>query len=171
MHDDKFKRLVQYVCEQTTEEPEKLGATKLNKVLWLADLFSFVEFGEPITNSQYIKLERGPVPNKILPILRELEAEGAVSISKQPFHGYVQTQYRANPSVEPDFLSREQKALVDDVIRQVCENHSATSISDLSHTEIWKLADDKEEIPHYAVFSVVPGEIRKADIEWAKQCR
>src|SRR5260370_28750131 len=75
----KFKSLVHYIC-WTCADPTKLGAVKLNKVLWRADFRAYLELGQPVTGATYVKRQFGPVPSDILPTLRELEAEGNLSI-------------------------------------------------------------------------------------------
>src|SRR4051794_39698051 len=76
---EKFKALVHYICWRC-EDPTKLGAVKLNKVLWRADFRAYLELGDPVTGATYIKRQYGPVPSDILPTLRQLEAEGKLSI-------------------------------------------------------------------------------------------
>src|SRR5713226_8962653 len=75
----KFKALVHYICWRCAD-PTKLGAAKLNKVLWRADFKAYLELGEPVTGATYVKRQYGPVPFSILPSLRELEDEGKISI-------------------------------------------------------------------------------------------
>jgi hypothetical protein len=41
----------------------------------------------------------------------------------------------------------QEISIVDDVLREVCFNHTAASISLASHDDIWKLAEIGEEIP------------------------
>ena len=44
------------------EKVEKLGPTKLNKLLYFSDFEHYRLYGRPIIGDEYIKMERGPVP-------------------------------------------------------------------------------------------------------------
>jgi len=165
---DKFKAMVHYICWKTTDNPSSLGATKLNKVCWLADFLAYYHFEHAITDASYVKRPFGPVPQAIVGVLRELDAEGAVLNSTKLFHGYPQIQFRA--TCEPDisaFDGAEMK-LIDRMTKYVTEEHTAQSISDLSHDHIWKAASDGEEMPYFTIFAK-PAPITEMDREWAMQ--
>ncbi len=65
-------------------------------------------------------------------------------------------------------FSAEEMNLVDWWVKHVDEEHTATSISEASHDQMWKLAHQGEEIPLYAVFaSRIRAPLGK-ELEWAK---
>lgn len=163
---NKFKSLVHYICWRYADDPAKLGAVKLNKALWLSDLSAYYALGKPITNARYVKREFGPVPKAILPILRELESEGALEIRETPYFGRNKRTFVARQEASADFMSEDEKVIVEDTIKFVCEEHTAKSISNASHDHIWKAAEDGEEIPHFTVFAL-PDEITDEDRTWA----
>lgn len=167
MVEDRFKQLVHYVCWACADDPTKLGAVKLNKVLWLSDLNSYYHLKRPITNSRYVKRQFGPVPSRVVPVLRELELEGVLTIRSADHFGKRKKEYIVRRQAGADFLSPEEKEIVDRVIAWVTERHTAKSISNLSHDHIWKAAKDGEEIPHFTVFAN-PEEITDEDREWAR---
>ena len=74
MDREKFKTLVHYICWKC-DDPSKLGATKLNKIIWFAERSWFLKTGEAISGVKFVKQERGPVPNAILPVLDSLVEE------------------------------------------------------------------------------------------------
>jgi hypothetical protein len=158
MDRDKFKALVHYVCASRSNSPDTLGAVKLNKILWLADLSAFYETGKPITTSRYIKQEFGPVPARIMPVLRELEAERVLTIRESPYFGKRKKEYVVHQPASSDFLSATELSIVNETIDHVCDDHTAKSVSEASHDHVWKAAEDGEEIPLYTVFSK-PGTI------------
>lgn len=162
----RFKQLVHYVCSQCASDPTKLGAVKLNKALWLADLNAYYHLGEPITNARYLRRQFGPVPSMVVPVLRELEREGVLSIHTADYFGREKKEFVVHRTTSGDFLTPDEKRLVDRTIEKVTEQHTATSISSLSHDHIWHAAKDGEEIPHYTVFAN-PGEITDEDRAWA----
>ena len=165
---DKFKALVHYVCWSRKDAPSTLGAVKLNKALWLSDFRSYYANGDSITGARYVKRAQGPVPQAIVPILKELEEEGVLSISEVPFHGYMKKEYSVHKEPDTDLLSREELALTHAATSTVCDQHTATSISEASHDHIWRAAKDGEEIPYFTVFAL-PGKITQDDREWALQ--
>lgn len=165
--EDRFKQLVHYVCSIYAGDPTKLGSVKLNKALWLADLLSYYHLGEPITNARYVKRQFGPVPTKVLPALRELESEGVLIAQDTEHFGWRKKEFIVHRLSTGEFLSAEEKQLVDQAVAWVAESHTATSISNWSHDHIWRTARDGEEIPHFTVFAN-PGKITDEDREWAR---
>jgi len=163
---DKFKRLVHYICWRC-EDPTKLGAVKLYKVLWRADFKAYLEFGEPVTGDTYVKRQFGPVPSHVLPVLEELRREGTLSIREVDYYGRDKKEFFALKRPDLSVFSAEEISLVDKEIEYVTEEHTARSISEESHDEIWEMARIGEEIPYFTVFSK-PAEITESDIEWAK---
>jgi hypothetical protein len=163
---DKFKSLVHYVCWRCNRDPSKLGAVKLNKALRVADFTSYYKTGEPITGARYVKRQFGPVPSVIVQVLNELESEGAIRTREVPFHGFTKKQY--NVLVEPDesAFTLPEIEIVEAAINLVCQEHTATSISERSHDHIWKVAENGEEIPYFTIFSV-PGDITEDERSWA----
>jgi len=163
---NRFKKLVHYVCSQCADDPTKLGAVKLNKALWLSDLTSYYNLGAPITDSRYVKRQYGPVPSGVVPVLRELELEGVLTVRSVEHFGKPKKEFIVRKPAEESFLSLEEKEIVDQIIAWVTERHTAISISNWSHDHIWQAAKDGEEIPHFTVFAN-PGKITDEDREWA----
>lgn len=163
----KFKALVHYVCWRCKDDTSKLGATKLNKILWLSDFDRYYRHGMPLTGARYAKEQFGPVPRAIMPVLRELEAEGAVVRREVDFHGKEKAEFIVEKDPLPEF-SGDEIAQIDRIIAFVCEENTAKSISDLSHGRVWHAADDGEDIPYFTVFAI-PGALTDDDREWAKQ--
>lgn len=163
----KFKQLVHYVCYRRADKPSTLGATKLNKIMWLSDFLAFRDLGQSITGARYVKREFGPVPHQILPILNELQQEGVVKVTHTHYHGYDKASYKAFIPISNDFLSPEEADLVEGVIAFVCDENTATSISQKSHDDVWKMAEDGEEMPYFTIFAN-RGEITPEEREWAQ---
>jgi len=159
-------RAPHYVCSQCADDPTKLGAVKLNKALWLSDLTSYYNLGAPITDSRYVKRQYGPVPSGVVPVLRELELEGVLTVRSVEHFGKPKKEFIVRKPAEESFLSLEEKEIVDQILAWVTERHTAISISNWSHDHIWQAAKDGEEIPHFTVFAN-PGKITDEDREWA----
>lgn len=166
---DLLKELTHYICWKAGDDPSKLGATKLNKALWFSDSFAYRMSGRSITNSTYIKRQYGPVPKRILPVLNDLHREGKVLIRESPYYSYVKRDYIALTSATPSVFSEQELWIIDHVIDWVCQEHTASSISEFSHDNIWEAAEEGEEIPMYAALGAFDGEITEEDKEWASR--
>jgi hypothetical protein len=145
---DKFKQLVHYVIWKAGKR-DWFGATKLNKVLWFADVRVYTLTGKPITGAVYIREKHGPVPRAMMPVRGELEREGTIRIVRE---GKLD---RFTTSIPPDmsaFLPDEMKA-VDYWIEHIASEHTAESISEKSHDYVWEIAAMGEEIPMFAAFA------------------
>jgi hypothetical protein len=163
---ERFKMLVHYVCWRYKDNTSKLGSTKLNKTLWLADFTRYYFSGSSITGARYVKQKFGPVPKAIMPVLRELEEEGAVFAKEVDFHGKTKTEFIVKKEPHITFSS-EEMATIERCVTFVCEENTAQSISDLSHDRVWHAADDGEDIPYFTVFAVA-GDLTDDDREWAR---
>src|SRR5262245_16184625 len=120
----KFKNLVHYVCWKCSDDPSKLGSVKLNKAIWLSDLHAYYSLGSPITGARYIKRQFGPVPKPILPILAELESDEIIKLRDVRHYQYQKKEYLALVP-PPDFLEDKERAIVDSIIKIVCDDHTA----------------------------------------------
>jgi hypothetical protein len=162
---DKFKALVHYICYKA--DRANLGATKLNKTLWYADLMTYLMHGTSMTGEGYIKQQFGPVPKHILPILEDLQTECKITIRDADLFRYEKKEYIALKRPDLSLFSGEEISIVDELINVICCGHIAKSISDKTHDRIWELADIGEEIPYYTVFAGSLGQIDQNDIAWA----
>jgi hypothetical protein len=165
MASQKFRDLVHYVCWKC-EDPSQLGATKLNKILWFVDTFTYRRDGVSLTGERYVKRQFGPVPYSMLPALTKLREEGKIFI-REPHAEFQPREYVALMAPNTAAFSEKDVRFIDAVIDTICKSHTATSISEFSHDQIWAAAQMGEEIPLYAVLAATPGEITDADMAWA----
>ncbi|MBV8201003.1 MAG: SocA family protein, partial [Acidobacteria bacterium] len=135
-----------------SEGDSTFGATKLNKILFFCDFLAYRRYGQSITGQRYFKLPQGPAPRALVPVVKELIAEGScIQVQRQHF-GYRQETIFASRDANLDEFSAAEIALTDFVLRELRGN-SASEVSDLSHQFIgWQLAGDREDIPFEAVF-------------------
>lgn len=165
---EKFKTLVHYVVSRC-EDPSKLGSIKLNKVLWVSDLVSYVSTGTPITGERYFKQQFGPVAGSMVGILNELEQEKKIVIREREAFGNPKTDYFALTDPSLGAFKAEEISIVEQAIELVCEQHTAMSISDASHDVIWQLAEIGEEIPYEAMLATRLDGVTKEDVKWAQE--
>lgn len=164
----KFKSLIHYVCDRCSEEPEKLGAVKLNKVAWHADILAYRTLGDSVTGETYIKRQFGPTAKHMLPVLRELEKDGAIAIRDDSYYGYDKTEYIALKRADVSVFDAEEVDIINMMIRYVCDENTAASISAKTHDRIWELAEIGEHIPYFAVFAGRAEEITEDALRWAR---
>lgn len=165
----RFKALVHYILEKC-DDPKKLGATKLNKVLWYADTFAFRSTGQTISGeTHYVKRQFGPVPKKILAAINDLKSEKKILVRETEYFGKPKREYISLESADTSKFTSEEIEIVDAVLGVICDHHTAASISDMSHDLIWEAAELGEEIPVYAVLAAQAGAPSKDDMKWADQ--
>lgn len=161
----KFKDVVLYTCHRC--DRSKLGAVKLNKVLYFLDMIRFAWSGAPVTGATYKKRKHGPTTDQLLPALRELVADNRLQINDVNFFGFTKKEYVT--LVEPDFsrLGKEEIVLLDEVIDFVCSN-TAKTISEYSHQAPWEMVEFGQEIPYHSAFLLYPSEVSLEALEWAE---
>jgi hypothetical protein len=163
---DLLKELTHYICWRT-DDPTKLGATKLNKALWFSDTIAYRMSGRSITGTPYVKRQFGPAPKRILSVLDDLAKEGKIAIRQRQRFNYLQREFVALTPASGTAFSEEDRDIIDQVVAWVCNEHTASSISELSHDGIWEAAEEGEEIPMFAVLGAAEGELTDTDRIWA----
>ncbi len=166
MATQKLKDLIHYVCWKC-DDPKKLGATKLHKIVWLADVSLYLETGLSITGAEYEKRQNGPVPRGGIAARTQLEHDRKIVGRPIRIGPYDQHSFVAVEPPDMAAFSPREVELIDAVIEDVCNNHSAASISDASHEMVWHAAAIGEEIPLYAYLASQPATPTEADLAWA----
>lgn len=164
----KFQELILLVARECREDP-RCGATKLNKILFYSDFLAYEELGRSISGEAYRKLERGPVPRRILPVVEDMLSAGWCAWDDRDWFGL--PLRKLQPLREPDvsLFSAEELAVVRRVIRDLWELNAA-EVSDLSHRFAgWQAAAPGEEIPYETVFVDEPRRLTDEEVEWAQE--
>lgn len=163
---EKLKAVILYACGKC--EPMQMGAVKLHKVLYFADMLRFIQTGNSITGSTYRKRPLGPTCDQLLPALRSLEQAGQLQIQSVEYFGYMKKEYI--PQSDMDYLiSADEMALLDEVVRFVCHDHTAQTISEFSHNKAWELAEFGDELPYTSAFRLIPLQVSQETTEWANE--
>ena len=147
----KLAELMLYVSAKSQED-QRFGATKLNKLLFYAEFMMFAKYGRPITGATYQRLDHGPAPRELPPIRRELTESRAAVIVPRDYFGL--PQHALVPLREPNLalFAGEEIAMVDWVIEK-CWHETAASLSAATHRlPGWIFANEGEDIPYSAVF-------------------
>ena len=165
---NKLKTLVHYVVWKN-RNPATLGAIKLNKVPWLADLLSYVHSGEPVTGERYRKGQFGPIAMSMVGILDELQNECKIVVRQTETYRNPKMDYFALSKPSLSQFTADDISLIDECIDFVCRKNTAMGISRKSHDIIWQLAELGEEIPYEAALASVLGEVTQDDVAWAQK--
>jgi Protein of unknown function (DUF4065) len=146
---NKFKALVLYVIWKTNGV-KNFGAIKLNKVLWFSDARAFEALGQAITGETYLRRKFGPVPQHIDEALAELQDEGKTQSWSEPFYDFEVKRFTAHEPPDSTMFSPDELGFIDWWIRHVSHEHTASSISEMSHDYGWRIVKDGEELPYKA---------------------
>jgi Protein of unknown function (DUF4065) len=141
----KFLEAMHCVIASTT--PEELGKVKLAKVLFFADLDTYRRTGKPMTDAVYQKRPRGPMPRDFYNAIDALARSGKIAQRAGDHFGYSQHQFWSLADPEYTGLTPRDVATLNAYTRVICENHTAASISEITHNQAWQLAGTGEEIP------------------------
>jgi hypothetical protein len=166
---EKLKEALHFVIENCADT-SRLGAIRLNKILWFADCHAYRQNGVSITGDGYVKRKFGPVPQHVLAALRELENDGKIVVREVPYT--TRKRYRefiSRTAPETHELSETDRAWLKAYTEFICDEFTAEAISDASHDQIWEAADDGEEIPLYTIFASQAGAITDEVRAWANQ--
>lgn len=147
----KFRELVLYVSRES-EDDVHFGATKLNKILYFSDFKAFAIMGEAITGAAYQRLERGPAPRPIVPVLREMRGEGEIDRTERRYFNLLQKRVIALRDPDLSDFSEQEIEIVDNVISEL-RILNAAQVSALSHLETgWQVARPGETIPYHSAY-------------------
>lgn len=149
---DRLRELILYVSERCADAP-RFGKVKLNKILWKADFEAFAERGVPVTGRAYQRLEWGPAPVEMPPLLAEMEADGVLEFATVGFGPGV-VEERPVPKRKArlqTFFSADDLRFVDAAINYFWDM-TATGASDASHGMAWKTRSDLDPMPYEAAY-------------------
>lgn len=163
---DRTEVVAHYIIARA--DPNKLGAVKLNKVMWFADLEAYRRFGTTVTGqTSYEKRQHGPVPNNIVRSIRRLEQADKIATRDVPtFNNGTWREHVWLKKPDVTVFTPDEVDILNEAIDWVCEMHTARSISELSHDALWEQAEIGEQIPVGAA-TIVSDELSGADVTWA----
>lgn len=91
-------------------DDEAGGATKLNKVLYVADFAHVRRTGRSITGATHQKLANGPAPRRLLPVRKQLMTCGDAELVERDFLGYKQNRLIPKQSTDESVFDAESCA-------------------------------------------------------------
>jgi hypothetical protein len=108
----RFRRAMLYVIEDLGE----VGTTKLQKILYLADLEHFDATGTTLTGARWVRYTHGPMAKALVPSTRVMDGH-EISVSTEPAGPYETRIYRPGPA--PRFrpaLATEERETLDEIV-------------------------------------------------------
>ncbi|MBF0391321.1 MAG: SocA family protein [Alphaproteobacteria bacterium] len=163
----KFVAMVHYVCNSVSDDPTKLGAVKLQKILWNSDREAYLRLGHPISGAGYVKMQRGPAAPKLNDALAELEANGRLVTSDIPRGPHRQKLFLSMRAADPSVFSQDELAIIDHWIRKILPK-TAAKASDDSHDLTWEIYELGETIRYESAFVSSEGEADPDQLQEAK---
>lgn len=130
---DKFKELIVYLW-QLGDGDERLGATKLNKLLWYADKAAYLRSGRSITGARYVHLPEGPAPIALVPARRDLVESGRLRPDPRPVNSHTMQRFEATGPARLDAFTADELQDVHSVVRRFWYLDNG-AMSRLSHFE------------------------------------
>ena len=153
-----------YIIAHT--EPSKLGATKLNKVMWHADVLHYRRYGESVSGqASYVRMENGPVPNDIYPALDRLKAENKIYERREPTPVGYRREFFALERADASLFSPQEIETIHEAIGVIVPL-SAKVASRKTHGPIWDELKNGEQMPIRAA-AVIPSEVLPEDVKLA----
>lgn len=163
----KLKDVILYACAKC--DPSRMGAVKLNKVLYFSDMLRYANVGTPLTGATYRKRPKGPTCEQLLYVLSELALENSLQIRDVEYFGYLKKEYTVLTKNAGESLSEAERALVDEVVEFVCVNNTAKTISEFSHNRAWEIAEFGDIITYNSIFNIFPTHVSEDTWDWASQ--
>lgn len=172
----KFHELLLYLAKGLQSQ-RYAGATKLNKVLFLAEAEHYRRTGRTITGERYFKRENGPAPHQLRPARQELIDTGQAKLVQVSVGPGIEDEERLVPLREPDtsVFEVEELRVVNEIL-EIFADWTGRQLTDASHREFsWKAVAMNEEIPFSATLidltAEIPDDTTKRILEAARNAR
>ena len=148
---NKLRELILYIAQSAESDP-RLGAVKLNKLLFYADTRAYLELGKSITGATYQHLAEGPAPIELLEVRRRMVADEDAHMASTWYLTRIQSRLVPNRPADLSAFSADELRVVHDVIHDLWDL-DATAVSDLSHQEWgYRLTEPGDWIPMRAAW-------------------
>lgn len=130
----KFKNLILYILTKCWQKPN-IWKTVLNKLLYFSDFNYYENKWENISNQDYIKLPRWPVPKDIDDVLTQMEDDKQIEKLETEFKWYKQIRFIPNIRYDLSVFNWLEIEIIDNVIEKL-SNMNAKQVSDYSHNDM-----------------------------------
>ena len=147
----RLREIILYVAGRSADAP-RFGKIKLHKIIWLADFTAFAERRLPVTGRAYQRLEFGPAPVEMAPVLEELQQDGLLSFEEVDFGDDI-VEKRPIALLPPNLkrFSRDDLDFVDRSIKHYW-HMTGKETSDHSHGVAWRTRKNNDPMPYELAF-------------------
>ncbi len=153
LHKTKYQQIILYLCQKLGGEVK--GKKKLAKLLYFVDFDFFEKYQRSITGDVYKAFPKGPLPNSLNIILRELTENKLLQIKtvKEWGEEYAPTEvYKCLVQSDISVLDADEKKILDRVIKHYGKLNGE-QLAELSHAEApFTAAKPYQEIPYEFTF-------------------
>ena len=165
-NDNKLDQVAPFVIARTFAN--ELGATKLNKVLWLADIIAFRERSDSITGIEnYKRLPHGPVPIQITSAIRNLKSANMIAEVSNPTPIGNRREFVSLIEPSIDCFSGSDIDIIHRAIEFITPL-SAKKISEITHDSYWEEVPENGDMAPSAA-SLVLQDFDESAISWAEK--
>lgn len=162
----KFRELILYLAKLSEADP-RCGRTKLNKLLFYCDFRAYDSLGASISGQSYQKREFGPTPKALMPVVGELEGEGACAWADRTWHGRPMKKLVALREPHLSVFGPEEIDLIRNIVEELWP-YDGSEISEKSHGFAgWQASTSGEEIPYNTVFVDDARPLSEEEESWA----
>lgn len=150
---EKLKELIVYISTKCTND-FRYNKTKLNKILYYSDFLFYLVNQKPITGHTYVHAPRGPIPDSIEGLLKEMERKDVfMAVSKAGPYDEFRPVAMRTPKLE--MFTAKEISFVDSIIEELSTSHriTATEVSEATHKKMgWLVTKNGDEIPYETIF-------------------
>lgn len=126
---------------------ERFGLTKLNKILWKADFEAYAARRVPVTGRQYQRLQNGPAPVEMYPVLQEMQRDSIIRIETVPVGNFKESRPIPLTEASLRYFSQDDIAFLDSAIDHYW-NHTGRKVSKESHGVAWETRFDGDPMAY-----------------------
>jgi uncharacterized phage-associated protein len=143
---ERLKQMILFISEEGESDPS-LGAVKLNKLLYFAEIRCYLELKKPLTGARFQHLPEGPAPRGLVPARRQLIDEGSIEMESAWYLTQRQQRIKVKRSADLKGFSEDEIRIVREVMTEL-KDKNGKEVSDLAHDEwAYKVTEDGEDMP------------------------
>ncbi len=161
------EKVIHYIIANTCPD---LGATRLCKVMWLADVLHYRRHGRSVSGQEsYKRMPRGPVPNGFYDALDGLEKRKAIRKKPVTVFNFTRNEFHVLKPANKNWFSGSAQEALHEAIEAI-RPLRAIEASEDTHDSLWEESEDGQQMLISAA-AIVPAKVLPKDIEWARQER
>lgn len=167
----KLKAMARYFATNT--DPNLLGKKKLMKLFYFVDFGHIKKYASPITYDNYVHLEHGPIPSKILNLVNAVENDTENSILGDALLIEIKDGSDMKRIVvsqkftekDKDYFTATELKIMEEVCKKFRDSNGR-NIEDASHKEsAWLMTKELDDIPYTLAVNDPDCLVDKEDIE------